>query len=142
MSSGQYLRLETIGRKTGRPHQVLIRYIADRDRIVAFPQNSGKQDWVKNIKNHPEIKIYYNDSIASGLGSVKQITGLRDPLLAIFTRKYGLDTVKRWYWGQHVYIEVSLVKQLGSIGYDEVIYGDLEAAFDSVAENYGSPHLR
>jgi len=136
MPSGQYLRLETIGRKTGRPHQVLVRYIADKDKIIAFPQNTGKQDWVKNIAEHPEIKIYYNDSMSSACGLIKRISGIHDPILPIFTRKYGSPTVNRWYKGQHLYVEMSLEKDLDSIGYDEVIYGDLEVAFDSVAADY------
>jgi deazaflavin-dependent oxidoreductase (nitroreductase family) len=136
LPSGQYLRIETTGRKTGKNHQVLVRYIADKDKIVAFPQNTGKQDWVKNIAANPEIKIYYNDSITSATGAIKQITGLNDPLLPIFTRKYGRSTINRWYKGQHLFVEINIKKELGSIGYDEVIYGDLEAAFDSVAADY------
>ncbi|MDA4129472.1 MAG: nitroreductase/quinone reductase family protein [Thaumarchaeota archaeon] len=136
MSSGQYLRIETTGRKTGKHHQVLVRYIADKDRIVAFPQNAGKQDWVKNIEANPEIKVYYNDSITSATGAVKEITGLNDPLLPIFTRKYGRSTINRWYKGQHLFVEIAVKKELGSISYDEIIYGDLEAAFDSVAAHY------
>src|SRR5580693_7084420 len=116
MSSGQYLRVETIGRKTGRPHQVLVRYIAEKDRIIAFPQNTGKQDWVKNIVAHPDIKVYYEDNISTAKGSVKQISGIRDPLLSFFTRKYGSSTTNRWYKGQHLYVEISLLKELGSIG--------------------------
>ena len=38
--------------------------------------------------------------------------------------------------GPTLYVEISLKKDVGSIGYDEVIYGDLEAAFDSVATDY------
>jgi deazaflavin-dependent oxidoreductase (nitroreductase family) len=136
MDPGQYLRLETVGRKTGRPHQVLVRYVAESDRIVAFPQNLGKQDWVRNIAANPEVKIFYGKNISTAKAYVKQISGLRDPLLAYFTRKYGSATIDRWYKGQHLYVEISILKEVGSIGYDQVIYGDLEAAFDSVAENY------
>jgi SAM-dependent methyltransferase len=136
MPSGQYLRVETIGRKTGRPHQVLVRYIAYKDKIITFPQNTGKQDWVRNILSHPEIRVYYNDSMSSANGSLKQISGVHDPILPIFTRKYGSPTVNSWYKGQHLYVEISLKSDLGSIGYDQVIYGDLEAAFDSVAADY------
>jgi deazaflavin-dependent oxidoreductase (nitroreductase family) len=136
LSSGQYLRIETTGRKTGKLHQVLVRYVADKDRIVAFPQNTGKQDWVRNIAAHPEIKIYYNDSISSATGAIRQISGLSDPLLSHFTRKYGKPTINRWYKGQHLFVEISIEKGLGAIGYDEIIYGDLEAAFDAVAPDY------
>ena len=44
--------------------------------------------------------------------------------------------MERWYWGQHSYVQISLSRSLGTLDYSEIIYGDLEAAFDSVAENY------
>ena len=135
-SSGQYLRIETTGRKTGKKHQVLVRYIEDAERIVAFPQNTGKQDWVKNIAANPEIKVYYNDNISSAAAAIKQISDLNDPLLLIFTHKYGKNTMERWYKGQHLFVEITVKKELGSVSYDEIIYGDLEAAFDSVAADY------
>jgi len=113
-----------------------VRYVADRDRIIAFPQNTGKQDWVRNILANRDIKIYYNDRMATATASIKQISGLNDPLLPFFTRKYGKDAVNKWYKGQHLFVEILIQQELGSVGYDEIIYGDLEAAFDAVAENY------
>ncbi len=136
MSAGQYLRIETTGLKTGNKHQVLVRYIVVDNRIVAFPQNTGKQDWVRNIAASPEIKVYYKDSITSASGTIKQISGLDDPLLPIFTRKYGKETVERWYKGQHLFVEIIIKNELGTVDYEEIIYGDLEAAFDSVAADY------
>lgn len=39
-SRGQYIRLETVGRRTGRPHPVIVRYIALNGNIIVFPENS------------------------------------------------------------------------------------------------------
>jgi len=136
MSAGQYLRIETVGRKTRKIHPVLVRYIVDNNRIVAFPQNLGAQDWVRNIESNPEVKLFYLDQMLSADARVKRISGLKDPLLSFFTRKYGTQTINRWYKGQHTYVEMLLRGGPTSIGYDEIIYGDLEAAFDSVAEHY------
>ena len=136
-SAGQYLRLETTGRKTGKPHQVILRYIATgNSKIILFPQNSHGQDWIKNLEKNPNAKIFYDDKLLSGTSEIKQIAGLQDPLLSIFTRKYGESTAKRWYWGQHTYVEFSIMKSMGLLDYDEMVYGDLEAAFDSVAKDY------
>lgn len=131
------MRLETVGRNTGKPHQVILRYITTgNNKIIVFPQNTDRQDWVKNIVKDPLAKIFYDEKLLLGRGEVKQISGLRDPLLSVFTRKYGESTARRWYWGQQNYVEFFVTRRLGSLTYDEMVYGDLEAAFDSVAEDY------
>ena len=136
MEAGQYLRLETTGRTSGTPHQVLLRYIAVNDGIIVFPLNTGSQDWVKNISENPRVKVFSVAGESMGTAQTKEITGLSDPLLSVFTRKYGRPTVNRWYKGQHLYVEISISKKLGTLDYDELVYGDLEAAFDSVADSY------
>ncbi|MDG6995227.1 MAG: methyltransferase domain-containing protein [Nitrososphaerota archaeon] len=136
MEAGQYLRLETTGRTSGTPHQVLLRYIAANDGIVVFPLNTGSQDWVKNVSENPMVKVFSAAGESTGTAQIKEITGLGDPLLSIFTRKYGRLTVNRWYKGQRLYVQVSISKKLGALNYDELVYGDLEAAFDSVADSY------
>lgn len=138
-SSGQYIRIETIGRKTGKPRQVIVRFVAFPDRVVVFPMHEENitQQWVHNIASNPKIKLFMDNKVWEGSGSIKRISGLEDPLLSIFTRKYGRETVLRWYKGQHNYVEIVLdQKSLGAISTDELIYGDLEAAFDGVAANY------
>ncbi len=95
------------------------------------------QHWVLNLAENPAIRIFMDDKIWTGTAQVRRITGLDDPLLPVFTRKYGRVIVGKWYKGQHNYVEVSLAHvESGSIPNDELIYGDLEAAFDGVADNY------
>jgi SAM-dependent methyltransferase len=125
-----------VGRASHAPHQVIVRYVSYNGNIVVFPLNSGSQDWVRNIESVPNVKLYLDGNLALGSAGMKQITGLRDPLLSVFTRKYGSDTVNRWYRGQHRYVEIALTKQVGSLRFDDLVYGDLEAAFDSIAEDY------
>lgn len=134
-AQNQYIRLETIGRKSGRPHQVLLRYISVGTKIVVFPDRSGVQGWFLNVKSNPNGKLFFQDRIFNFSAQVKKISGLDDPLLDIFTRKYGRDVVSRFYFGQHSYVEL-LVRESASANFDEIIYGDLEAAFDGVAKDY------
>lgn len=136
MSSGQYLRLETTGRNTGLPHQVILRYVTVNDGIVVFPQNKGGQDWVQNIRTAETVKVYSDAGEILGIAKVREVSGLEDPLLSVFTRKYGRSTVDRWYKGQRNYVQITVSKQMGTPNYADLIYGDLEAAFDSVAEDY------
>jgi len=135
-SNGEYLRLETVGRRTNAPHDVLVRFITVDGKIVVFPQNQGRQDWVANITNNPLVRVFGAGRAIEGHAQIRQITGLKDPLLGIFTRKYGQTEVRKRYWGQTRYIEIEIISQSGGSDYAELFYSDVEAAFDGVAENY------
>ncbi|HET7404968.1 MAG TPA: nitroreductase family deazaflavin-dependent oxidoreductase, partial [Candidatus Bathyarchaeia archaeon] len=106
--SSEYVRLETIGRKSLQPHQVLVRFITMAETIIVFPQNTGRQDWVSNLKTRPEVKAYAGKSVFSATARVRNITGTSDPILSIFTRKYGMHTVRQRYWGQRTYVELTI----------------------------------
>jgi deazaflavin-dependent oxidoreductase (nitroreductase family) len=134
-SQGQYIRLETIGRKTGRPHQVLVRFTTAGRQIAVFPQTNSRQDWILNIKTNPAVRVHSGTNVYSGAAKVKEIVSLKDPLLSAFTRKYGPQVVKERYWGQRQYVELNLAK-VGTVNLEQLIYDDLETAFDGVAENY------
>lgn len=135
-SSGEYLRLETIGRRTRFPRNVLVRFIAIGGKIVVFPQNQGRQDWVANIRRNPRVNLFGADRTFAGHAELKQISGLKDPLLGVFTRKYGEDEVRKRYWGQTRYVEIEIVSESSAEDYAELYYSDLQAAFDGVAEHY------
>lgn len=131
----EYLRIETVGRRTGKPHQVLLRYIVTDEKIVLFPQNSGRQDWVENLLANPSAKIYSDGGAFLGKAKIRTISGIHDPILGIFTRKYGTQIVRQRYWGRRSYVELK-VEPHDSYNLEDLNYGDIEAAFDSVAENY------
>jgi len=76
------------------------------------------------------------DRVLEGKARIRHISGLNDPLLSVFTRKYGLAEVKRRYWGQNVYVEVDISSQSKAEDFEELYYSDLEVAFDGVAEHY------
>jgi SAM-dependent methyltransferase len=115
----------------------LVRYVTVDGRIIIFPQNTGPQDWVANIATNPKVRIFGNHGVLEGKANVKRIKGLKDPLLGIFTRKYGQAEVRNRYWGQHRYVQVETSSTGASaLNFEELVYGDLEAAFDGVAEDY------
>lgn len=137
MSSGEYLRLETVGRTSGRPHNVIVRFLTVDGKVVIFPQNSGKQDWVANVQKNPQVSIYWGGKTIRGTARLRQVYSLKDPLLATFTRKYGEAEVRKRYWGQMRYVEVEVTSQSESAAdYSDLVYAELEAAFDGVAEGY------
>lgn len=132
---GQYVRIETVGRKTGKPHSVLVRYVMYGGKMIVFPQVEGKQDWVANVAKNPEVKVYGEGSRWDARAKFTRAASLRDPVLGAFLRKYGEVEVRRRYWGQMTYLEVELLNRRAE-DYDELVYSDLEAAFDGVAETY------
>jgi SAM-dependent methyltransferase len=136
LQSGEYLRLRTIGRKTGNPHDVIVRYLTVDRKIIVFPQNTGRQDWVANLQSNPKTELFSADFTVQGTAKIKEITGLKDPLLSAFTRKYGERDVRRRYWGQHRYAEIEITSSSNPIDYAQLVYAELEAAFDGVAESY------
>lgn len=143
-SSGEYLRLETTGWRSGEAHSVLVRFVVMGRNVVVFPQIAGhdrkQQDWLANIAREPRVKVHWGMKTLEGIARTRKVTGAADdPLLAAFTRKYGREEVKKRYWGQSKYVEVEMVSQLETDDtYVDLFYADLEAAFDGVAESYDS----
>ena len=125
-----------MGRKTRKTHRVIVRFIVYDGRIIVFPQNTGGQDWVENIGANPEVRLFSADKTLQGIAHIRPISGLRDPILGAFTRKYGNSEVKKRYWGQTRYVEVSISSQSRAEDYEDLYYSDLEAAFDGVAAHY------
>jgi deazaflavin-dependent oxidoreductase (nitroreductase family) len=134
---GQYLRIETKGRKTGRPHDVLVRYVMYGGKLVVFPQNGTGQDWVKNIIADPTVRVFGRGVSWEGRARMVLARDLKDPIFGAFQRKYGEAEVRRRYWGQRTYAEIEVSSQRKE-DVNELVYADLEVAFDGVAETYDS----
>ena len=45
------LQLTHIGRKSGKPHQVTIWFVADGDRIL-LPTTNTERNWVRNVREN------------------------------------------------------------------------------------------
>jgi deazaflavin-dependent oxidoreductase (nitroreductase family) len=131
----QYVRIETIGRKSGKPRQALLRFVTFGEKIAIFPLNAGRQDWLSNLKANPTVKLYTGRGIFSCIAQTRRIIGVNDPLLAVFTKKYGRQIIGERYRGQRTYVELQVTNvETGKL--DDIIYDDLEAAFDGVAMHY------
>ncbi len=63
--------LTTKGRKTGKPHSVMLRAVNHNGKIY-FSRHKPDGDWFKNALKNSEVKIEYNDFIFSG--NAKMIT--------------------------------------------------------------------
>lgn len=130
------MRLETRGRRSGRLHSVLVRYVVLDGRIMVFPESGRRQDWVANVWANPQVRVYSEQGVFECRARLRRVAGPSDPVLSAFTRKYGLEVVRQRYWGQTRFVELEPVGVVGSLGFEELVYGDLEAAFDTIAEEY------
>ncbi len=135
-SEDQFIRLETVGRKSGRPHTVLLRFITFGNQLVVFADNSSKQDWVLNLKSDPKVRIHTRGKVLEGTAHLSRVRSLRDPVLSVFSRKYGDAVVRSTYWGKTDYVGIDLGAQVATEDFHELVYADLEAAFDGVAPHY------
>jgi deazaflavin-dependent oxidoreductase (nitroreductase family) len=68
LASQQFCYLTTVGRKTGRPHQIEI-WFALRD-TTAYLLSGGreKSDWVKNLMAEPAVTIRIADTAMPATG--------------------------------------------------------------------------
>ena len=134
-STGEYARLETVGRRTGRVHSVIVRYVMFEGKMILFPRAGSTQDWVKNLMVNPGVNVYAGGRGWAGQAKLSTVAGVDDPLLGAFQRKYGEAEVRRRYWGQRQYVEISLSSGTAE-DLDQLVYADLEVAFDGVASSY------
>jgi deazaflavin-dependent oxidoreductase (nitroreductase family) len=86
--TGNYIRLETIGRRTGKPHQVILRFVTYNGRIMVFTQKGLRPDWLMNVASNPSVRVFGEGRIIEGRASLRQASGTKDPLLGVFTLLY------------------------------------------------------
>jgi deazaflavin-dependent oxidoreductase (nitroreductase family) len=51
------MKISTIGRKTGRPHQVTVQFVVDKDGRMYIITANAKRDWVRNVHNNPSVEV-------------------------------------------------------------------------------------
>lgn len=103
--------------------------------MIVFPEKEGHQDWAANIRGNPRVGVYAGEAKWEGLAERRKAGGLNDPVLGAFTRKYGGAEVRKRYWGVVDFFQVRLLSMTAE-NYAELVYSDLEAAFDGVALTY------
>jgi deazaflavin-dependent oxidoreductase (nitroreductase family) len=88
-------RLQTIGRRTGRPREIEIWFAADphRDRIYILSGGRDRAHWVRNIERAPAVRVRIGERRFAGMA--RRIEGEPDEILArhLVAGKYG-------YWQQ------------------------------------------
>jgi deazaflavin-dependent oxidoreductase (nitroreductase family) len=92
----QYLYLTTIGRKTGRPHEIEIWFVEHEGRYYLVSEGRTRADWVQNIQQNPAITFRVGETAYSGQGRVVEKI-LEQELGRAVSEK--MDTKYRWSEG-------------------------------------------
>ncbi|HEY7036084.1 MAG TPA: nitroreductase family deazaflavin-dependent oxidoreductase [Thermomicrobiales bacterium] len=62
--------LETIGRVSGRPHEIEIWYAARDATVYLMSGGRDRADWVKNLKKNPRIRLRIDGRTFTGAAAV------------------------------------------------------------------------
>jgi 2-polyprenyl-3-methyl-5-hydroxy-6-metoxy-1,4-benzoquinol methylase len=150
-SQGQYIRLETRGRKTGRPHVVEVRYASVGSAFFAIAGRSGS-DWVRNALTSMSANVRLGELLYHTSVRIASETESRK-VMESFTKKYGHKMVREWYSGSWICIcfePVGLPSRPGTVRGELAVsttlaqwrsrqtdyYAAVASAFDSASEEY------
>ena len=84
----QTLQLTHYGRKSGKPYDVTIWYVVDRDRMYLASANANR-NWVRNVKVRQGVSFKIGDQVFNG--DVRTITDQQE-------REMVNGLVERKYW--------------------------------------------
>jgi len=108
-----YLRLTVTGRKTRLKRTVQL-WFAYEDGKIFFLAHRGSQ-WWKNLSHNPKAEIEVLEVAFQGLGRL--VPDKLSKIYSLFSAKYGLDQMERWYGGkkrsQRQAIEVEVGRVIG-----------------------------
>ena len=62
----QVCYLETVGRVTGRPHEIEIWFAADGDTLYMLSGGRDRADWVKNLRQNRSVRVRIRDARYAG----------------------------------------------------------------------------
>src|SRR5262249_28199023 len=83
----QTTRLTHYGRKTGKPHEVTIWFVLDRDKLFIGTANVNRQ-WVRNVQKTPKIKLSTGGESFSGTTRFLTDRAEQERAMAAIRRKH------------------------------------------------------
>lgn len=94
-----YCYIRTIGRVTGKPHEIEIWFALEGDTIYILAGGGHDSDWVKNVKKQPEVPVRIDETTYAGQARI--VTNREEDALArrIVVAKYtsrGNDDLGEW----------------------------------------------
>ena len=95
----QTTRLTHYGRKTGKPHEVTIWFVLDRDKLFIGTANVNRQ-WVRNVQKTPKIKLSMGGETFEG--NARFLTDRAE-------HERAMGAIRRKYWMFRPIIELGRV---------------------------------
>jgi deazaflavin-dependent oxidoreductase (nitroreductase family) len=83
----QTTRLTHYGRKSGKPHEVMIWFVFDADRLFIGTANVNRQ-WVRNVQKTPKIKLSIGGEVFDGNARFLTDRAEHERAIAAIRRKY------------------------------------------------------
>lgn len=87
ISNKQTLKLTHYGRKSGKPYEVTIWFIAGGDKIYLATGNVNRQ-WVRNVKQTPRVRLSMGGETFDGEARFLAEPGEHDRVMSMVARKY------------------------------------------------------
>jgi len=104
LADKQVLHLTTIGRMTGRPHEIEIWFIVYQEKFYLFSEHREAAGWVKNIRRNPNVIVRFGKCSVKAVVRVldyRKERQLWDEVQSIADRKYS--------WGDGLPVEITPV---------------------------------
>jgi deazaflavin-dependent oxidoreductase (nitroreductase family) len=112
----QTTKLTHYGRKTGKPYEVTIWFVLDRDKLYIGTANVKRQ-WVRNVQKTPQVKLSIGGETFEG--TARFLTDRSE-------HERAMTAIRRKYWMFRPIIE--LVRFLAAIGLMRDKTGSFEVA--------------
>ena len=87
ISNKQTLKLTHYGRKTGKPYEVTIWFVAAGDNIY-LPTGNVNRQWVQNVKKTPRVRLSVGGEMFDGEARFLSDSGEQDRVMPMVRRKY------------------------------------------------------
>ena len=96
LSSRDNLQLTTRGRRTGKPHSVIVSYVYEDGYVYLLA--GVPRDWHKNMKKNPDVTLRIDDKVIHGvaepiLDEEKTLAEIKSK----FKKKYSFSYYVQWY---------------------------------------------
>jgi deazaflavin-dependent oxidoreductase (nitroreductase family) len=96
VARGRVLRIETRGRRTGRPARAVVGFVEQADGSLLISAGSPAADWARNLLVEPACRVSIGDAtfaaIATELHGDDHAAGVRDLILKYGTPAEGLGS--------------------------------------------------
>lgn len=66
LAGEDFCYLTTVGRVTGRPHEIEIWFAIEGRTIYMLSGGRDRSDWVKNLRRTPEVKVWIAGELFEG----------------------------------------------------------------------------